>query len=172
MLQVRHFLYRGRSVILSAGVFIFVFILHYVWLGFFPEQDIAQNQWVILPTGTSWFRTYIESQNYLFGYTYGVSLGFAAYAFQKYSQSKCGFARNMAFGGVTFSGVLAVSVCFLIGCCGSPMFVVWMNLFGAAFLPFSKILIAVLTTVSVLVGWLWMTRRISKSKEECLEQKL
>lgn len=68
-------------------------------------------------------------------------------------------ARNLAIGGVTLSGVLAVAGCFLLGCCGSPMLAVYLSLFGAAFLPFAKPLVAGLTAASLVAGWWWMKRR-------------
>ena len=67
--------------------------------------------------------------------------------------------KKVAVGGVTFSGILAVAGCFLIGCCGSPMFVVWLNIFGAAFIPFAKPFIALVTTISITAAWVWMYKR-------------
>ena len=37
-------------------------------------------------------------------------------------------------GGLTLSGILAASVCFLTGCCGSPMLPLYLGLLGPNFL--------------------------------------
>ena len=41
----------------------------------------------------------------------------------------------------------------MLGCCGSPMLAVYLSLFGAAFLPWAKPLIALLTTVTLFAAW-------------------
>lgn len=148
-----------RRALLPGTVFLVVFAAHYLWLGLFPEQDPAQAGWAALPVETSWFRSYVEAQAYWMSYSYALCLAFAAWAVRSYRESRCGTTRTMAIGGLTFSGFLAATGCFLIGCCGSPMLVVWVNLFGAAFLPFAKPLIAAATTVTVGCFWLWMGRR-------------
>lgn len=147
------------SIILPAGMFVAAVVFHYLWQGMFPEHDPLQSQWISLPSENSWFRDYIEAKNYWLGYSYGLSVAFASYAFINYLKSPCWASKSFAIGGVTFSGFLAVAGCFLIGCCGSPMLIVWLNIFGTAFVPFAKPLIAVVTTVSIAVAWFWMFRR-------------
>ena len=88
-----------------------------------------------------------------------MSPSFAACALRRYRERRLCAARNLAIGGVTFSGFLAVAGCFMLGCCGSPMLVVYLNLFGAAFLPLAKPLMAGVTAVSLAVAWWWLTRR-------------
>jgi len=36
---------------------------------------------------------------------------------------------------------------------------VYISLFGAGFLPFAKPLVAVITTISIILSWWWMNRR-------------
>lgn len=81
--------------------------------------------------------------------------------------SPCSPSKRFALGGATFSGLLAVSACFLVGCCGSPMLVVWINIFGAAFNPFAKPFIALLTTATIAAAWVWMSRRRGESTGRC-----
>lgn len=152
-------------IILPIGMFIGIFAIHYLWLGLFPEQSPLQAQWFSLPTENSWFYSYIEAKNYWLGYSYGLSAAFASVAFRNYLNSPCRASKTFAIGGVTFSGLLAFSGCFLIGCCGSPMFVVWLNIFGAAFIPFAKPFIAFATTISIAAAWFWMLRR--KTNPHC-----
>jgi uncharacterized membrane protein YozB (DUF420 family) len=149
-----------RKAFLPAGVFVAVFVVHYLYFIAFPEQDPAQTGWVVVPKRTSFFQEYIEAQRYWLGYAYGLPIAFAAVALRSYRQSRCRASRNLALGGVAFSGFLAAVVCFVIGCCGSPMVVVWLTLFGVACLPLAKPLVAVLTTVSVGAAWWWMRRKM------------
>lgn len=146
-------------IVIPAGMFVVTVVFHYLWLGLFPEYDPIQSQWISLPSENSWFRDYIEAKNYWLGYSYGLSVAFATAALINYLKSPCRASRTFAIGGVTFTGFLAVAGCFLIGCCGSPMLIVWLNLFGAAFIPFAKPFIAIVTTISIAMAWFWMLRR-------------
>lgn len=158
-----------RRAILPLSVFLGVLAFHYAWLVVFPEQDPAQSRWAEVASdsssGATWKR-YIQSQSYLLGYSYGLALAFAAFALRRYRESRASGEKNLAMGGVTFTGLLAVFGCYLLGCCGSPMLAVYLGLFGAAFLPFAKPLVAGLTTFSVIVGHWWMHRR---SRKKCSE---
>ena len=152
--------------VLPGLIFVVVLAIHYFWQGFFPEQDPLQSQWLSLPTENSWFRNYIEAKNYWLGYSYALSAAFASFAFRNYLKSPCRESKTFAIGGVTFSGILAFAGCFFIGCCGSPMFVVWLNIFGATFIPFAKPFIALVTTISIAAAWLWMVRRKTSQHSE------
>jgi hypothetical protein len=150
-----------QRALLPAGAFALVVAIHFVWLGFFPERDAAQIRWVSVSAveRSSWVTRSIETQSYWLGTSYGMSLAFAAAALRRYRERRLCAARNLAIGGVTLSGFLAVAGCYLLACCGSPMLVVYLNLFGAAFLPLAKPLMAGLTVVSLSLAWLWMKRR-------------
>lgn len=107
----------------------------------------------------SWPRSYLGTQSYWLGLSYAMSLTFAVAMFRRYREERRAAARNLAAGGVTLSGFLAVAGCYLLGCCGSPMLGVYLSLFGAAFLPFLKPLVTALTAVSLVGAWWWMGRR-------------
>lgn len=158
----------ARSV-LPVSVFVLVWMVHYVWRGYFPEMNPAQSQWVSLavPTKMSWLEQYIKSQSYYLGFSYALSLAFATVALRRYREQRLCCARNLALGGVTLSGFLAVAGCFLVGCCGSPMLAVYISLFGVALLPLARPIIAVLTTASIAAGWWWMNR--ASRKMQCAE---
>jgi hypothetical protein len=153
-----------KEALLPLGVFTAVFGLHYLWLGLFPEQDPAQARWAVLPPdGTAaWLPKYIQAQSYWLGYSYALSLAFAAVALRRYLRNRSCGAGRFAVGGLTFTGLLSVAGCYLIGCCGSPMLIVWMNLFGAKFLPLAKPLMAGVTTASIAGAWCWMIRSTSR----------
>lgn len=152
--------------LLPLGVFMGVAVAHYVWSGLFPEVDPAQARWASLSASdASWLHRYLETQGYWLGYSYALSLAFAAAALRRYREERFCSAKTLAFGGVTLSGFLALAGCFLVGCCGSPMLVVYLSLFGAGFLPLAKPLVAAVTTISILGAWWWMQRRRSVNGE-------
>lgn len=154
-----------RRLLLPASVFVAVLLLHFAWLGVFPEKNAVQDQWIAAPVAhVSWLSRYVESQSYWLGISYGMSLAFAAIAIRRYREGQFCRARNLAIGSVTFSGVLSVVGCYLLGCCGSPMLAVYVSLLGAAFIPFAKPLVAGVTFLSILLGWWWMNRH-SPTKE-------
>ncbi len=158
--------YGLRRLVLPLIVFVGVAILHFIWVGLFPEENPTQQQWAAIPTTveTGWWRAYVETQSYWLGYSYALAFSFAMVALRWYREQGDCTSRNAVIGGFTFSGLLAVGGCFLIGCCGSPMLIVYMNLFGAAFLPLAKPLMAGITTISIAVAWIWMYRKSSMAR--------
>ncbi len=164
MTKLNHFFHRS---ILPVIAFAAAFLLHFLWRGLFPEQDPVQAQWVLLPDQTSSLSEYIKSEAYWFGYSYALCFAFIADAFRNYRQSQCITSRNAAIGGASLSGILGFAGCFLIGCCGSPMLVVWLNLFGASFLPFAKPLIALITTITIAGMWGWMVYKKRATSCDC-----
>lgn len=149
-----------RRALFPAGVFVAVAAVHFVWLGLFPERDRAQDRWVavVSPVGASWLHRYIETQGYWLGFSYALSLAFAGAALRRYREERLCAGRNLAIGGVTFSGLLSVAGCYLLGCCGSPMLAVYLSLFGASFLPLARPLIAFLTIIFISMAWWRMSR--------------
>lgn len=144
--------------------------IHYVWLGLFPESDPAQSQWVLVPVERSWWALYMESESYWLSYSYALCVAFIVMAAQRYLLTRCHASGRMVLGGMTLSGGLAVFGCFLVGCCGSPMLIVWINLFGAGFVPFAKPLIALMTTASLALAWFWMDRRAKRAAAHAADQ--
>ena len=149
-----------RRFLLPMTVFLGVAAAHFLWSGLFPEVDPAQARWASLAAPeASWLHRYLGSQSYWPGYSYALSLAFAAAALRRYREERYCSAKTLALGGVTLTGFLALAGCFLVGCCGSPMLVVYLNLLGAGFLPLAKPLVAVVTTLSIIGAWWWMKRR-------------
>jgi len=153
---------KHRMITLLA--FVVTLAIHYVWLGVFPETDPAQSQWVLVPVERSWWDLYLETESYWLGYSYALCIAFIVMASQRYLLTRCQTSRRIVLGGMTYTGGLAVLGCFLIGCCGSPMLIVWINLFGAGFVPLAKPLVALITTASIVFAWLWMERRSKQTR--------
>lgn len=151
---------RLKRAILPLAIFILVLSIHLAWYYFFPEEDPAQDRWVTVATPVGgWLNQYIENQSYFIGYAYGLSLAFASVALRRYREKRQCSARNMAIGGISFSGFFALAGCYLLGCCGSPMLAVYASFFGAAFLPFAKPLVAGFTTITIAAAYIWLRRK-------------
>jgi hypothetical protein len=74
-----------------------VLVAHYIYLGLFPDGDPAQARWAAAPSASmsSWNR-YVETQDYLLGFSYAISLSFAAAAFRRYREEQLCATRNLA----------------------------------------------------------------------------
>ncbi|MBI5723908.1 MAG: hypothetical protein HZA50_08125 [Planctomycetes bacterium] len=160
-----------RRMILPLAVFLAVAVGHFVLRGLYPEHDSAQDRWATVQTvsSISGMDQYVRAQDYWMGISYGMSGAFVAWAVRRYREHRQRAAGTAALGGLSLGGVLAVAGCFLTGCCGSPMLAVYLNLLGAWFLPLAKPLCAVLTFLSLFLGWRWMNRKLSAAAKPCAD---
>jgi len=101
---------------------------------------------------------YVESGNAWLGLSYGLSGAFAVWCFGRVLAMRRQAVAASA-GGLTLSGVLAAGVCFLTGCCGSPMLPIYVGLLGPNFLSVTKPLTFAITLLSIAVGYYWMNTR-------------
>ena len=110
----------------------------------------------------SGYELYFIDGEYFLGLSYAMAIAFTVFALSrfKFDRSK-GFLG--IFSGVTLSAILYTFGCFLIGCCGSPMAVVYTGLFGSSFLGFTKPVVFVVTLLSIGIGY-WMLQRKPKGK--------
>ncbi len=157
--------------LLPIGVFAATVAAHYLWTSRQPESAASQSPWAALPSEElSPLSHYFQDSGYWLAYSYGISFAFAVVALRRFIRIKTPAGGGFALGGVTFSGLLAFFGCYLTGCCGSPMLVVYLNLFGARFLPFAKPFVALITTLSILGAWWWMTR-VDRRQTPCCPSK-
>jgi hypothetical protein len=142
-----------------------VLILHFLWVS--PElepntvwADSAELSETPQSTG---YQLYFQEKEYFLGLSYALAIAFTLFAFSRVKVDKNKGIVGI-FGGVSLSAGLYAFGCFLIGCCGSPMVIVYAGLFGSSFLGFTKPLIFLITLLSIAVGY-WIMRR--KAKGEC-----
>lgn len=145
-----------RRLILTTLVFAGVLLAHFSW---FALQG-PHTRWVSLdgepPLPLAF---YLESGSVWLGLSYALALCVGVAWLDRYREERFCSAQTLTIGGATLSGSLAVAGCYAIGCCGSPMLGVYLSLFGASFLPFTKPLIFVFTASSLGATWWWMNRR-------------
>ena len=140
-----------KKTIMPLATFITVFMLH---LLYFKLTEGA--------CGTiSWFQKYIREQEYFLGISYALSFTFVTFAFLKFKENRKS-ALKAAIGG----GLVAVVLwffCFLFGCCGSPMLILYLNLIGLSSLKVSKLALLVMTIIFIGIGYIWLIKKSSKA---------
>lgn len=153
------------SKIAVAISLIAVLIIHFVWVGFrlTPNPVWVDSAELSEQAGGGNYRLYFQDQDYFLGFSYALAVAFSVFALSRIkTDRKKGILGT--FGGVSLSAGLYAFGCFLVGCCGSPMIIVYAGLFGSSFLGFTKPLIFLLTTLSLALGYWRMTR---KKKGQC-----
>jgi len=139
-----------------AFVTVFVFHLIYsVW-----EVTEISKQWVQIKEITP-LAQYLQNQQYFLSFSYALASAFTTYALVSFLQNRKRGVVGVV-GSATVTGFLYFAGCFLLGCCGSPMLVVYMSLFGSSFLGVTKPLTATLTLASAIIGYFWMERKTKK----------
>jgi hypothetical protein len=140
--------------------------LQIIWFYHFgrPVADGDADPWAVATATVSWWSEYLEGGWPWLAYTYGLSGAFTVAMLQRFLAARRengsgALEGGLAVGGVTLTGAVAASACFMLGCCGSPMLAVWLSVFGASQLPYEKPFIALLTTTMLGLVWLWMARR-------------
>jgi hypothetical protein len=145
-----------KEIIIPLVTFITVFMLHLLY--FKLTQGACGS--------IAWFQRYIKEQEHFLGISYALSFAFMALAFLKFKENRKR-ALKAAIGG----GLLAVVlwfICFLFGCCGSPMLIVYLNLVGLSSLKVSKLALLVMTIIFIGIGYIWL---IKKSSRVCCNRK-
>lgn len=137
-------------IIVISATFVSVFILHLIYFK--------------LTEGTcgdiGWFQKYIKEQEYFLGISYGLSFAFMTFAFLKFKEN-----RIVALKAAVGSGLLAILLwflCFLFGCCGSPMLIVYLSLIGLSNLKVPKFVLLIMTTIFIGIGYIWLMRKSPK----------
>lgn len=139
----------------SVVAFILAFLFHAVYFGWKILQSAdpcLQSADVSLPAA------YFEQQEYFLGFSYALAAAFTSYALFKFAAGSKRSAAGVV-GGLTLTGGLYAAGCFLLGCCGSPLLAVYLSFLGASYLSFAKPLVAAITLLSVIGGYLWLERK-------------
>lgn len=152
---------KTRKTVVLFAVFIIIFALHLL------IYKIVEGNC----GGIGWFQKYINDQEYFLGISYALSFAFMAFAFLQYKENKKNSLKAAAGGGL-LAVVLWLS-CFLFGCCGSPMLIVYLNLIGLSSFKIPKLALLFMTIVFIAIGYIWLVR--SKGKccygNSCREEK-
>ena len=150
-----------RWLVVSA--FVAVYIAHAFYLCRLvatPMEGWANSE--IMDSGFLGLGPYFQEQDYYTGFSYALGAAFAVWAVGRFLRSRQAAMAAGAAGSITFVGVLMAAGCFMIGCCGSPMLGVYLGIFGAKALGIGKPLMAVVSLISVGIGYWYLSRRARK----------
>lgn len=114
---------------------------------------------------------YVSSGDYWIGGSYGLAGAFGVWCFLGILRMRRE-ALAASASGLTLSGLLWAGVCFLTGCCGSPMLPIYLGLFGPQFMGVTKPLTFGLTLLSIVVGYAWMLKRAQRAIEKNVNPRL
>ena len=143
---------------LGAVAFVTVFVGHVLYLRYLASA--SQRGWADnFNSPVSFWEGYIIGKDYFVSFSYALSASFAVWATARFVYSRRRAAAIGAFGGVSLATVLAAAGCFLIGCCGSPMLPIYISLFGTHAAGIGKLLMALISLVSIGGGYLYIMRR-------------
>lgn len=138
-----------KNILIFISCFVIVFMLHLSYFKLTEERCGSMG----------WFQRYVKEENYFLGISYALSFSFMAFAFLKYKEN-----RKIALKAGVGSGLLAVFLwfsCFFFGCCGSPMIIVYLNLFGLSALKIPKVILLLMTVVFVGIAYILLMRKTS-----------
>lgn len=138
------------------GVFLLIFSMHAIYSILSSIQ--ISKQWVEIER-INYFLLYFNRQDFMLGLSYALAGAFTIYAFLKFQKNRKKSGVAGIAGGVALTGTLYGGGCFLIGCCGSPMFAVYMGFFGSSFTGFAKPLVLIFTILSIVIGLFWIEKR-------------
>ena len=123
----------------------------------------------IVDSGSWGLGPYFQAQDYFLGLVYAVGAAFTVWSLLwEYSRSGKRAEQNtgrVSWGNVLFTvGLVSFlwAVCFLVGCCGSPMLAVYAGLFGARAFGIGKPFVALITLLTVTCAYWCMLRRAGK----------
>lgn len=144
-----------RNILYPLSAFVLISLFHAIYYTWKASENL--KHWVQIEN-ISLLSLYFKRQDYFLGFSYALAVAFTIYALLRFLQNRrCGVAG--VAGGLTLTGILYIGGCFLLGCCGSPMLAVYLGLFGSSFLGFTKPLIAIVTAVSVVIGYFWIEKK-------------
>jgi hypothetical protein len=143
--------------LLAAVAFVAVFVGHVLYLRYLaiaPQKDWADNF-----NPSDFWHSYMVGQDYFVSFSYALSASFAVWAGALFMYSRRQAAVMGAFGGISLVTLLSAAGCFLIGCCGSPMLMIYVSFFGSSAAGIGKPLMALISLISIGGGYLCVVRR-------------
>lgn len=155
---------KNKTAIFILMVFINVFVLHLLYFKFKFTKGSCGS--------ISWFQEYLKGQDYFLGISYALSFAFMIFAFFKFKEN-----RKSALKAAMGSGLLTILLwlsCFLFGCCGSPMLIMYLNLIGISSLKVPKVFLLLMTVIFIVIGYIYLLKKLPEvccSDKSCRKEK-
>lgn len=147
-----------KKIVVIVTVFILVFMTHLLYFKIKLAEEPCKS--------IAWFQEYIKGREYFLGLSYALSFAFIVFAFFKFKENRKNALKAAMVGGI-FTVILWF-LCFLFGCCGSPMLIVYLNLLGISGLKVPKLVLLLMTVIFVVLGYTWL---IKKSVKFCCDDR-
>lgn len=152
-------------------VFFGVVVAHALYIG--HTTSSVWEGWAdtgLIDNGFLGLGPYFQAQDYFLGFSYALGAAFTIWSLMwEFSRSRKRAVEStgrFSWGNVLFTvglvSFLRWAVCFLLGCCGSPMLAVYAGLFGAKALGIGKPVVALITLLTVSCAYWCIVRRARK----------
>lgn len=138
--------------------FLFVLVVHFFLTDYAVYKVAAQWEEVSLKT---YVINHFTNKNIYLGYSYAVAGAFASICLINLITATGGLKKSIQ--GITISAILWGVICFMSGCCGSPMLAVYLSLFGSAVVGATKPITAAVTTISIILSYYYVMRFSSRN---------
>lgn len=151
---------RGKLYRIGIPLFSFLFILlvHFYVTDYAVYKVASQWEDVSLK---AYIVEHFTNKNIYLGYSYAVAGAFATLCLLNLITASGGIKQSIR--GITVSAILGAVICFMSGCCGSPMLAVYLSLFGSAVIGVMKPITAAVTTLSIALSYYYVIRFNSKN---------
>jgi hypothetical protein len=143
-------------ILLIAATPVVVFLSHLLWSITIPFRSLAEFN-IMPPPLSERILAHFVGEGLWLGASYALAGAFIIFALGRFRDRRREALAGVAGGTLLAGGIYAFG-CFMLGCCGSPMAVVWLSLLGGRFANVGGLFLFLLTLLSISVG-LWMLNR-------------
>ena len=133
-----------------------VFLAHLSWSVTVPYRD-SPGVMIMAPPLRERILAYLAGEGFWVGASYALVGCFIILALGKFRERRREALAGAAGGSLMAGGIYAFG-CFMLGCCGSPMAVVWLSFLGGRYANLGGVFLFLLTLLSTSAGF-WMLNR-------------
>jgi hypothetical protein len=141
-----------------------VFLSHLIWNVTVPFSS-APGVLYLAPPLKERIWTHLAGDGLWLGASYALAACFIIIALGRFRERRREALAGAAGGTMLAGGIYAFG-CFMLGCCGSPLAIVWLSLLGGRYANLGGIFLFLLTLLSASAG-LWMLNRNDNKKVSC-----
>ena len=141
-----------------------VFLSHLIWNVTVPFRS-TPGVLYIAPPMEERIWTHLAGDGLWLGASYALAVCFIVIALGRFRDRRREALAGAAGGTVIAGGIYAFG-CFMLGCCGSPLAVVWFSLLGGRYANLGGVFLFILTLLSTSAG-LWMLNKSDRRKISC-----
>lgn len=136
-----------------------VFISHLLWSVTIPYAGDG-SAWTLPTPMVDRILSHLGGDGLWMGASYALAAAFIVHVLGRFRRERERAMAGAAGGTLVVGGIYAFG-CFMLGCCGSPMAVVWLSLLGGRYANLGGVFLFLLTLLSTSAG-LWMLNRKAK----------